>query len=223
MLLNILIVFTFYAANELIKKASGKTSLWFSSRERKWKSFATTKSFAFSRTLNGIELWTLNYNLPTLRSIISFLLHHKTDKQREKHDHAPCGTRALSRQVDANRKRSNDFSILFWVFATCNMFFVFICFAVVFNSSLAPSSPFKTLNFPLTLHIYLQPSVQPTKYHYYPHNQQPYFLPECAIQQVRIDHLQCDLWLILMFLLQVCNAVYTRLNFTQPLCVCPPR
>lgn len=30
-----------------------------------------------------------------------------------------------------------------------------------------------------------QPSVQPTKYHYYPHNQHPYFLPECAIQQVR--------------------------------------
>lgn len=49
-----------------------------------------------------------------------------------------------------------------------------------------------------------KPSVQPTKYHYYPHNQQPYFLPECAIQQV-------------------CNAVYVRLNFTQPLCVCPPR
>ncbi|CAO1363221.1 unnamed protein product [Diamesa serratosioi] len=46
--------------------------------------------------------------------------------------------------------------------------------------------------------------VKPTKYHYYPHNQHPYFLPECAIQQV-------------------CNAVYVRLNFTQPLCVCPPR
>lgn len=32
----------------------------------------------------------------------------------------------------------------------------------------------------------LQPSVQPTKYHYYPHNQHPYFLPECAIQQVSL-------------------------------------
>ncbi|XP_052865894.1 uncharacterized protein LOC128272177 [Anopheles cruzii] len=44
----------------------------------------------------------------------------------------------------------------------------------------------------------------PTKYHYYPHNQHIYFLPECAIQQV-------------------CNAVYVRLNYTQPLCACPPR
>jgi len=31
-----------------------------------------------------------------------------------------------------------------------------------------------------------------------------YYLPECAIQQV-------------------CNAVYLRLNYTQPLCACPPR
>uniref|UniRef100_A0A336MIY0 CSON015515 protein n=2 Tax=Culicoides sonorensis TaxID=179676 RepID=A0A336MIY0_CULSO len=31
-----------------------------------------------------------------------------------------------------------------------------------------------------------------------------YYLPECAIQQV-------------------CNAVYVRLNYTQPLCACPPR
>ncbi|KAF4525812.1 hypothetical protein B566_EDAN009920 [Ephemera danica] len=43
---------------------------------------------------------------------------------------------------------------------------------------------------------------QPTRYHYYPHNQHVYLLPECAIQQV-------------------CNAVYVRLNFTQPLCACP--
>ena len=32
--------------------------------------------------------------------------------------------------------------------------------------------------------ILWQPNTQPTKYHYYPHHQQPYFLPECAIQQV---------------------------------------
>ncbi|KAG8232345.1 hypothetical protein J437_LFUL008813 [Ladona fulva] len=43
-----------------------------------------------------------------------------------------------------------------------------------------------------------------TKYHYYPHNQHIYLLPECAIQQV-------------------CNAVYVRLNHTQPLCACPSR
>ncbi|KAK9718879.1 hypothetical protein QE152_g22961 [Popillia japonica] len=46
--------------------------------------------------------------------------------------------------------------------------------------------------------------VKPTKYHYYPHNQHIYLLPECAVQQV-------------------CNAVYIRLNWTQPLCACPPR
>ncbi|XP_053611967.1 uncharacterized protein dsx-c73A [Plodia interpunctella] len=45
---------------------------------------------------------------------------------------------------------------------------------------------------------------KPTKYHYYPHNQHIYLLPECAIQQV-------------------CNAVYVRLNYTQPLCACPER
>ncbi|XP_072762120.1 uncharacterized protein Dsx-c73a [Anoplolepis gracilipes] len=45
---------------------------------------------------------------------------------------------------------------------------------------------------------------KPTKYHYYPHNQHIYLLPECAVQQV-------------------CNAVYVRLNFTQPLCACPGR
>ncbi|XP_074111479.1 doublesex cognate 73A [Cotesia typhae] len=45
---------------------------------------------------------------------------------------------------------------------------------------------------------------KPTKYHYYPHNQHMYLLPECAVQQV-------------------CNAVYVRLNFTQPLCACPGR
>jgi len=47
-------------------------------------------------------------------------------------------------------------------------------------------------------------SVKPTKYHFYPHNQHIYLLPECAIQQV-------------------CNAVYVRLNYTQPLCACPSR
>ncbi|KAG5679328.1 hypothetical protein PVAND_008900 [Polypedilum vanderplanki] len=51
--------------------------------------------------------------------------------------------------------------------------------------------------------VKIKPTTAPTKYHYYPHNQHPYFLPECAIQQV-------------------CNAVYVRLNYTQPLCVCPP-
>ncbi|XP_011296677.1 uncharacterized protein dsx-c73A isoform X2 [Fopius arisanus] len=45
---------------------------------------------------------------------------------------------------------------------------------------------------------------KPTKYHYYPHNQHIYLLPECAVQQV-------------------CNSVYVRLNFTQPLCACPGR
>ncbi|XP_052126941.1 uncharacterized protein DDB_G0290587 [Frankliniella occidentalis] len=45
---------------------------------------------------------------------------------------------------------------------------------------------------------------KPTKYHYYPHNQHIYLLPECAVQQV-------------------CNAVYVRLNYTQPLCACPSR
>ncbi|XP_050720122.1 uncharacterized protein LOC127000441 [Eriocheir sinensis] len=39
-------------------------------------------------------------------------------------------------------------------------------------------------------------------YHFYPHNQHLFNLPECATQQV-------------------CNAVYRRLNFTQPLCQCP--
>ncbi|ENN77532.1 hypothetical protein D910_12145 [Dendroctonus ponderosae] len=47
-------------------------------------------------------------------------------------------------------------------------------------------------------------SATPTKYHYYPHNQHIYLLPECAIQQV-------------------CTAVYVRFNWTQPLCACPPR
>lgn len=41
-----------------------------------------------------------------------------------------------------------------------------------------------------------------TLYHYYPHNQHIYSLPECASQQV-------------------CNAVYLRLNFSTPLCACP--
>ncbi|XP_065217572.1 uncharacterized protein dsx-c73A [Planococcus citri] len=45
---------------------------------------------------------------------------------------------------------------------------------------------------------------KPTKYHYYPHNQHMYLLPECAVQQV-------------------CSAVYVRLNYTQPLCACPSR
>ncbi|XP_055326663.1 uncharacterized protein LOC129580352 [Sitodiplosis mosellana] len=59
-----------------------------------------------------------------------------------------------------------------------------------------------------TLHNKIQPqkpqSIKPTKYHFYPHNQHIYVLPECAIQQV-------------------CNAVYVRLNYTQPLCACPSR
>jgi len=49
-----------------------------------------------------------------------------------------------------------------------------------------------------------RPVIKPTKYHYYPHNQHLYLLPECATQQV-------------------CNAVYTRFNFTQPLCACADR
>ncbi|XP_071520986.1 uncharacterized protein dsx-c73A isoform X2 [Panulirus ornatus] len=39
-------------------------------------------------------------------------------------------------------------------------------------------------------------------YYYYPHKAHLFNLPECATQQV-------------------CNAVYKRLNFTQPLCQCP--
>lgn len=46
--------------------------------------------------------------------------------------------------------------------------------------------------------------VKPTKYHYYPHNQHIYLLPECAVQQV-------------------CNAIYLRLKTIQPLCACPSR
>lgn len=41
-----------------------------------------------------------------------------------------------------------------------------------------------------------------TLYHYYPHNQHLFQLPECASQQV-------------------CNAVYLRLNYSTPLCACP--
>lgn len=48
------------------------------------------------------------------------------------------------------------------------------------------------------------PQAKPTKYHYYPHNQHLYLLPECTTQQV-------------------CNLVYTRFNFSQPLCACPDR
>lgn len=41
-----------------------------------------------------------------------------------------------------------------------------------------------------------------TLYHYFPHNQHLFQLPDCASQQV-------------------CNAVYLRLNFSVPLCACP--
>jgi len=41
-----------------------------------------------------------------------------------------------------------------------------------------------------------------TLYHYFPHNQHLFKLPDCASQQV-------------------CNAVYLRLNFSIPLCACP--
>jgi len=41
-----------------------------------------------------------------------------------------------------------------------------------------------------------------TLYHYFPHNQHLFQLPDCASQQV-------------------CNAVYLRLNFSTPLCACP--
>lgn len=120
-----------------------------------------------------------------------FPLHHKTDKQRKKHDHASCGTRALSRKarskLDAIRKRSNNFSILL-----LSIFFeMFLCVLRWFLTVFWRHSrrPKRLSTFSMTLHIFfsLQPSVQPTKYHYYPHNQQPYFLPECAIQQVRND------------------------------------
>ncbi|KAG8284102.1 hypothetical protein J6590_003794 [Homalodisca vitripennis] len=81
---------------------------------------------------------------------------------------------------------------------------------------LALTSPGKIrhLYFTLRSHVVLQDTIRlpgsdgvaskPTKYHYYPHNQHIYLLPECAVQQV-------------------CNAVYVRLNFTQPLCACPSR
>jgi len=41
-----------------------------------------------------------------------------------------------------------------------------------------------------------------TLYHYFPHNQHLFQLPDCASQQV-------------------CNAVYLRLNFSTALCACP--
>jgi hypothetical protein len=34
-----------------------------------------------------------------------------------------------------------------------------------------------------------KPIAKPTKYHYYPHNQHLYLLPECATQQVNISFL----------------------------------
>ena len=75
--------------------------------------------------------------------------------------------------------------------------------------------------------IHFQPPTPPTKYHYYPHNQHPYFLPECAVQQVRNIYyfhlIRISDGNFLYLLIQVCNAVYVRLNYTQPLCVCPPR
>lgn len=52
--------------------------------------------------------------------------------------------------------------------------------------------------------ISLQPqSVKPTKYHFYPHNQHIYLLPECAIQQVRSDIFCCfiSLFVCVFFLL----------------------
>ncbi len=33
-----------------------------------------------------------------------------------------------------------------------------------------------------------RPVIKPTKYHYYPHNQHLYLLPECATQQVTSFH-----------------------------------
>jgi len=46
------------------------------------------------------------------------------------------------------------------------------------------------------------PKENATLYHYFPHNQHLFQLPDCASQQV-------------------CNAVYLRLNFSVPLCACP--
>jgi len=46
------------------------------------------------------------------------------------------------------------------------------------------------------------PKDNATLYHYFPHNQHLFQLPDCASQQV-------------------CNAVYLRLNFSIPLCACP--
>ncbi|KAK4292498.1 hypothetical protein Pmani_034733 [Petrolisthes manimaculis] len=55
-----------------------------------------------------------------------------------------------------------------------------------------------------TSHNSRQAGKESLHYHFYPHNQHLFQLPECATQQV-------------------CNAVYKRLNFTQPLCQCPSR
>jgi len=48
----------------------------------------------------------------------------------------------------------------------------------------------------------VSPKENATLYHYFPHNQHLFQLPDCASQQV-------------------CNAVYLRLNFSVPLCACP--
>ena len=81
------------------------------------------------------------------------------------------------------------------------------------------------------------PKENATLYHYFPHNQHLFQLPDCASQQVvpflaeetflDSNFFQSDFSLTQSLppfpavVCQVCNAVYLRLNFSVPLCACP--
>lgn len=64
---------------------------------------------------------------------------------------------------------------------------IYIFFDMIFNSGTF-LSPLQTNQQPPTKP---NSAVKPTKYHYYPHNQHIYLLPECATQQVS----ECMKWL----------------------------
>lgn len=142
---------------------------------------------------------------------------------KKKHDHAPCGTRALNRKPDAIRKRSNNFPILFCSFCDWSDGFWVYLLVVVLNCSLAPSPAQETFNFPLTLHF---PSAAERAT-----DEIPLLPPQpAALLPARVCNPAGENWKLCQWTLtafrilpQVCNAVYVRLNFTQPLCVCPPR
>lgn len=142
----------------------------------------------------------LNCNLRTLRFIIRLSIASQQTKRLE------CD-RLRYKSIKSRETRScwaqmwsgNEvitFSVLVQVVKWDFVFLFALRFVlsrmIVCNCSLAPPSPRETL-LTCLLHFSLQPSVQPTKYHYYPHNQQPYFLPECAIQQVRIENSSFEL------------------------------